>query len=205
MSQLDQIQKKIEEKLSEKNLIKAQYRRLQTDLKKTKVLLFRKEKALEIVKQVALKTQNQLQYHLSDMVSMGLNTVFDEEYKFKLLFEIKRGKTECRLFFEKNRHLVDPLNFSGLGEADIAAFCLRCAAWSMTKEYRNVIILDEPFKHLSTNHHTKAGEMVKLLSKQLGLQIIMVTHSKEFTKHADCVYQVTKKGNYSEVKELKNL
>ena len=201
MTQLNSLEKKINEKLSEKKLIQAQLSTLQGDLKKTKVLLFQKEKSLEIVKQVALKTQNQLQFHLSDMVSAGLNSVFDEEYDFKILFEIKRGKTECRLFFEKNGHLVDPLNFSGLGEADIAAFCLRCASWSMSKEYRNLLILDEPFKHLSVNYHEKAGAMVKLLSKQLNLQIIMVTHSKEFTKYADRVFNVTKTNNNSNVNQ----
>ena len=201
MGRLDSLEKKINEKLSERNLIQDQYKKLQNDLKKTKVILFRKEKALEIVKTVALRTQNQLQFHLSDMVSAGLNSVFDEEYDFKILFEIKRGKTECRLFFEKNGHLVDPLNFSGLGEADIAAFCLRCASWSMSKEYRNLLILDEPFKHLSVNYHEKAGAMVKLLSKQLNLQIIMVTHSKEFTKYADRVFNVTKTNNNSNVNQ----
>ena len=202
MGRLNSLEQKINEKLSERNLIQVQYHSLQADLKKTKVSLFRKEKALELVKQVALQTQNQLQFHLSDMVSMGLNSIFSEEYNFKVLFEIKRGKTECQLFFEKQGHLVDPLNFSGLGEADIAAFCLRCASWSMSKEYRNLIILDEPFKHLSVGHHEKAGEMVKMLSEQLNLQIIMITHSKEFTKHADRVFSVTKTNTESNVKQI---
>lgn len=194
MGRLNELKNKIQKRINNKELIQKQLEELKTNYKEKSELLHNKEKAMEIVKKVALETQSQLEYHLSDMVSTGLNTVFDEEYGFRLIFEEKSGKTggktECNLFFEKKGHLVDPLNFSGLGESDIAAFCLRCAAWSMDKRYRNVLILDEPLKHLSVNHHEKAGEMIKLLSKELNLQIIMVTHSERFTSYADKIFKV---------------
>jgi len=106
------------------------------------------------------------------------------------------------LFFKKGEELVDPLRFSGLGAADIAAFALRCAAWSMDKRYRNTLILDEPFKHLSANHHEKTGKMVKILSEKLGLQIIMISHSRKAAEHADRVFEITMKNNVSKVHQI---
>lgn len=201
MGRLENISKTIQDRVAVKKAIFIQLKDLEKQKKVLKILLIRKEKALELVKDVALKTQSQLEYHLSDMVSTGLNTVFDTVYDFKVQFVIRRGKTECDLYFEKDGDLAHP-KFSGGGEMDIAAFCLRCAAWSMTKQYRNILALDEPFKHLASVHHAKAGEMVKILSKQLKLQIIMVTHSKEFAEHADRIFNVTRKKDVSHVKVL---
>ncbi len=191
----------IESKLTERNLIQSQLDVLQKTKNKLKKETILKERALEFVKHIALKTQSQLEFHLSDMVSTGLNSVFDQEYNFKVIFEIKRGKTECRLYFEKDDNLIDPLTMSGLGAADIAAFCLRCAGYSMAPIYRNTFILDEPFKHLSMIHHEKAAQMMKMLSKKLGIQIIMVTHSEVMTKFADKIFKVQMQKSISKVKE----
>lgn len=193
------LQYKVQKKIANKELVEDQLKTLITKKKKNKKQILMKERALELVKDVALKTQSKLEYHLGDMVSTGLNTVFDENYDFVVKFEIRRGKTECDLFFKKGDNLIDPLRFSGLGAADIAAFCLRCAAWSMDKRYRNVLILDEPFKYLSVDKQEKAGEMVKLLSEQLDLQVIMISHSEKISSFADKTFKVKMKNGKSKV------
>lgn len=199
MGRLDSLISKVSNRIAVRDKLQSQLTDLTNKQKNTKIQKIRKERALELVKDVALKTQGQLEYHLSDMVSTGLNTVFNTVYDFKVKFVIKRGKTECDLYFEKDGELAQP-KFSGGGVMDVAAFCLRCAAWSMNKQYRPVFVLDEPFKHLAVMHHDKAGKMVKILSNKLGLQIIMVTHSKEFTNHADKVFSVNRKNRVSYVK-----
>lgn len=203
--QLQQIRETVQNKLAEKNLIESQLSNLQTQKKTLKRDYIRKERALEFIKDIALKTQSQLEFHLSDMVSTGLNSVFDQEYNFRVIFEIKRGKTECNLYFEKDGNLADPLTQSGLGAADVAAFCLRCAGYSMNPIYRNTLIMDEPFKHLSINYHEKVGALVKMLSEKLNLQIIMVTHSEIMSRYADKIYKVSMKNNVSKVHRIENL
>lgn len=204
MNKISKLKDKVKKRINNKELIQNQLNNLKINHKQKKKLLHNKDCAMEIVKSVSKETQSQLEYHLSDMVSMGMNTVFDNEYGFKIKFEEKRGKTECNLFFEKMGKLVDPLNFSGGGEADIAAFCLRCAAWSMDKRYRNLLILDEPLKYVSRNYHEKAGKLIKTLSEQLNLQIIMVTHSEKFTQYADSIFEVKQdKNGISKVKQIK--
>ena len=209
MGRLNKLKKLVQKKVNNKELIQNQLKDLKRNFNKEKKLLFKKEKAMEIVKKVSLETQGQLEYHLSDMVSTGLNSVFDDEYGFRIIFEEKRGKTECRLYFEKKGHLVDPLNFSGLGEADIAAFCLRCAAWCMDKRYRNTLILDEPFKHLKgEKENIKAIQMMKMLSDELNLQIICINDERaprdSIIEYADKVFEVTQnKKGISNVKTLK--
>jgi DNA repair exonuclease SbcCD ATPase subunit len=199
------MKEKVQSKVAEKNLIESQLSNLQTQKKTLKRDYIRKERALEFIKDIALKTQSQLEFHLSDMVSTGLNSVFDQEYNFRVIFEIKRGKTECNLYFEKDGNLADPLTQSGLGAADVAAFCLRCAGYSMNPIYRNTLVLDEPFKHLSINYHEKVGALVKMLSEKLNLQIIMVTHSEIMSRYADKIYKVSMTKGVSKVRELKGI
>ena len=135
------------------------------------------------------------------MVSAGLNSVFDDNYGFVSQFVLKREKTECNLFFEKDGNLIDPFSYSGLGAADVAAFCLLAASLSMDKNCPPILILDEPFKHLDLEHHEAAGELVYNISKSLGIQIIMVTHSQMFTQYADKVFKVKRKKGVSQVTE----
>ena len=91
------------------------------------------EKALEVVKAVGLKTQQQLQFHISDITSLALDAVFPNPYELVAEFVQRRNKTECDLFFSRDGNKVDPLSASGGGAVDVAAFALRVASWSMQR------------------------------------------------------------------------
>ena len=190
---LKKLKKELEGKQSEKKYIIRDIKKLKAEVTKEKKKLIKAEQALIFVQDTALDTQRQLEFHINEMVTTGLNSVFEDGLGFVAEFELKREKTECKLMFEKNGHLIDPLSFSGLGAADVAAFCLRAASLSMDKKCPPVLILDEPFKHLDTEHHEAAGQLVNQISKSLGIQIIMVTHSTQFTKYADKVFKVTQR------------
>lgn len=161
------------------------------------------EQAHEILKQVGLETQQQLIYHISDVTSIALESVFDEPYKLILDFVERRGKTECDILFERNGVRIDPMTASGGGVVDLAAFALRIASWSMKIPVtRSIIVLDEPFKHLSKDMHDKASEMIKMLSDKLGIQFIIVTHSNELGMYADKTFMVTQRKGISKVTEI---
>ena len=78
---------------------------------------------------------------------------------------------------------------SGGGVVDVSSFALRIATWSLSKT-NNVIILDEPFKHLSNDLQSRAGEILKRLSEKLKLQILMSTHIEDIIDVADRVFEV---------------
>jgi len=158
--------------------------------------LRRHEQAREIIREVGLKTQQQLQFHISDITSLALEAVFDNPYKLITEFIQRRNKTECDLYFERDGNRIDPLSASGGGTVDVASFALRVASWSMQRpRSRNVLILDEPFRYLSSDLLPKASEMLNQISKKLKLQIIMVTHAEELIENADRVFEVKiKKG-----------
>lgn len=176
---------------------------LLTKIKKERRYQRNLERAHEILKQVGLETQQQLVYHISDVTSVALESVFEEPYKLVLDFVDKRGKTECDILFEKNGERVDPMLSSGGGVIDIAAFALRIASWSMkVPPTKSIIILDEPFKHLSKDLHDRASEMIKMLADKLGIQFLIVTHSNELSRYADKTFLVTQRKGISSVKNI---
>ena len=161
------------------------------------------EKAQFIIQTVAQETQENLIYNIENVVTSALEAVFEDPYKFRVIFDVKRNKTECKQFFERNGQLINPLDSSGYGAADVASLALRVAAWSLSSpKKRPVFILDEPFKHLSTELHEKASLMIKELSEKLKIQFIVITHVNQISKHSDKVFKVTKNGLYSEVVEV---
>jgi DNA repair exonuclease SbcCD ATPase subunit len=162
--------------------------------------LRRHEQAREIIREVGIKTQQQLSFHISDITSLALEAVFNEPYELKVEFVQRRNKTECDLYFERNGERIDPLTASGGGAVDMAAFALRIASWSMLRPHtRNVIILDEPLRFLSVDLQERASIMIKEISEKLGIQFILVTHNDTLTSYADRTFQVSIKKGVSKV------
>jgi len=192
-----QIKKGVRQRIeSEVNQKEAKLKQLQTDL-------FSYEKARAIMQLVAKETQEQQEYKISELVSLGLSAIFDNPYELVLNYEIKRGKTEANLLFKRGKNTIKPMLASGGGAVDVAAFGLRVAIWSLkTPRSRNTIILDEPFRFLSRQHQEKASQLLSEISKKLKIQIIMITHNQEFIKSADKVFNVNKVNGISKVDVL---
>lgn len=159
------------------------------------------EKAREIIKIVGITTQQNLQYHISDITSLALESIFPEPYKLVLEFVERRNKSECDILFERNGSYLKPINASGGGTVDVAAFALRIAFWMMARpRTQNVIILDEPMRFLSDEYIEPASMMIKEVSKKLGIQFIIITHEPVLSTYADKVFKVNISNGISKVK-----
>lgn len=149
------------------------------------------ELARVLIREVGFKTQEQLQYHISDITSLALSAVFEDPYELKVSFVQRRDKMECDLTFTRAGVELDPLNSSGYGAVDVASLALRVASWSMQRpRRRNTIILDEPLKYLSEDMQVFAGKMIKELSDKLSIQFIIVTHEPLLADFADRTFLV---------------
>ena len=196
MANISEFRKILEQRKGRRDQIQDSIQNLEFNIKEKGRELRRHEQARSIVQEVALKTQKQLSYHISEITSLALNTIFPEPYALEADFVQRRNKTECDLFFVRNDERVDPLSASGGGAVDVAAFALRVASWSMQRpKSRNTLILDEPLKFISLDLLPLASEMLQQISKKLNLQIIMITHSEELVKCANRIFTVKiKKG-----------
>ncbi len=199
-----------QEKRGEQKLLKKQIKTAVIDSKKLKKEKIRIEEAHQLLKQAANDTQKQLEYFIEDFVTTALNAVMDDKYKFVVRFGDSRGKTTCNFYFEFNGHLVHPFDHSGLGAADIAALALRVLSWKISQKYynyRNLLILDEPFNRLKGREENKrAIELLKDLSQKLDLQIITISDERasreDILQASDKLFLIKKIKNRSEIQIL---
>lgn len=186
------------------NQSKGAYSQIQKRLEEVTELKAFSEKKLKLIEEaqaflqkVAQSTQEKLKFQIEDVVNLALESVFPNEYEFKIEFNVSRGKTDAELVFQDKRtgQTIDPMEASGGGVVDLTAFALRLSAFALESGTDNVIILDEPFKFISRDLQERAGEILKTLSEKMKLQIIMVTHIPEFIEVADRVFEVKKNEN----------
>jgi DNA repair exonuclease SbcCD ATPase subunit len=158
------------------------------------------EQAQWIIQTVASDTQSMLKFHIENLVSLALSSVFDDAYDFEIDMQLRRNQTECDLFFVRDGERINPLTASGGGAVDVASFALRIALWSLQpKRTRPIFILDEPARNVSAVYQDKCSAMMKAVADKLGLQIIAVTHSEALTEAADKVIKIGIKKGVSQV------
>lgn len=189
-NKIQQLRNRLEQQKGQRVQIVRSITSINQTIKENKRSLRRHEQAREVIREVGIKTQNQLSFHISDITSLALEAVFDDSYELVVEFVQRRNKTECDLYFARDGNRVDPLSASGGGAVDVAAFALRIASWSMQRpKSRNVIVLDEPLRFLSADHQEKASVMIKEISQKLGIQFIIITHEPILASYADKIFE----------------
>ncbi|MCK9282356.1 MAG: hypothetical protein M0P71_17200 [Melioribacteraceae bacterium] len=181
--------------------LKEEIQQLNRDYKNT-------EEAQVIIQTVAKKTQQQIEFRISEIVTMALESVFDDPYKFHIEINERNSGTVADLYFSRNGNRTDE---TGVGVVDVAGFALRIALWNIKNpKSRNVLILDEAFKHLKgREENERVIQMIKLLSEKLKLQIIMIHDERvpleEIEKGADKIFEVSiRKGKSHVIQQGKN-
>lgn len=144
--------------------------------------------AQQHLQELALVVQQRSHRQISQIVSRCLAAVFDDPYEMKIDFVRLRGKTEARLVYLKDGREVDPLRTSG-GVLDVSALALRLAQLMLSMpQSRKLLVLDEPLKGVSAANLPKAAALIETLSKEMGIQIILVTHNEAL--EVGTVYQL---------------
>jgi len=205
MNNIQILRNKVEQLRGRRSEIEASIKSVGESIESDRKSLRWHERALEIIKAVGLKTQQELEYNISDIASLAMDTVFNDPYELKVKFVERRNKTECDITFNRDGKEFDPSsNLTGGGVVDIAAFALRCISWLIdTPRTRNVFILDEPFPRLrGDSNQRNTGEMLQEMHKQLkpNPQVIMVS-DVAFSVDVDRNFEVVKVGKKSTVKE----
>lgn len=139
-------------------------------------------RAQALIQAVAQRVQQSAHQQIASIVSRCLSAVFGEgAYKFKIHFDRKRGKTEARMVLVRGGAEFHPMDAAGGGVIDVASFALRVAALILTQPARRrLLVLDEPFKHVSAEYRPRVREMIETLADELSIQFLIVTHSSEF-------------------------
>ena len=195
----EQIKEKVNRQLIRRETLKVKLSDYEFQKAGLEVTLSDSEKAREIIQIVAQATMSNLEFHISNLVTLALKSVDPTFPEFVAKIEIRRNQTEVDFLFREFGREQKPMDSSGYGAVNIGAYALRVSFWSLDKN-RPIMLLDEPFPDLSPDLQEKAGEMVKMISEKLNLQHIMVSHAEDFNYGADRTFTVTKDGKRSQLR-----
>lgn len=203
---LSQLRQRLEQQRGALQAIRESLAASESSLEALKLEALDIEESGLILQHVAQQTQSQLAIYLDDMVTAAMAAVFpdDTDYRFKADFVQRRGQTEVDLMLcDADGNRIRPSDQDGGGLVDVVAFVLRVALWSLGKDTRPVIILDEPWRNLhGLEDQRRASDLVQMLSERLGLQFIIITgedESREMLSGANRAIRVRKVRGISRV------
>jgi DNA repair exonuclease SbcCD ATPase subunit len=197
VDRIEQLNKKISEAAGRLSL----YKRQRDDLKKTIQELNQNirigQASIRIILTVGEALQTRVSLRLYHIASQMLRTLFPDPYQVKIPFSPSgRGTVEAQILFERKGKDFRPVLPSGQllaggGPVETAAFGLRLALWAQLKPRpRPVFLLDEPFRFVQKDLQSALSSILSEISKQMGLQLILITHEPEIQQGADKIVEV---------------
>ncbi len=199
MTDFKKIKSIFNKKWAERDVLRKNLSELETKIETRQVRMNNAEQARVIFQEVAKRTQQNLEYHISNLVTLALSAVFPDPPKFIVKFETRRNQTECDLLFSENgSEPYKPINGSGGGVMDVASFALTISVGRLEKEKRPIFIMDEPFRYVSPGLQGNVGDMLSMINKKLNIQLIIVSHAEDVNQKADKTFTMKKVGQITE-------
>jgi len=160
-------------------------------------------KAVEVLDQLKDAKERASKGVVEDLISYGLNVIFDEESKFSITLETKARAVYAYLGLGEEKQ--DLIKSKGGGYVDLISVLVVLTLLLKEKPVlRRFIVLDESFAEVGKDHLERVGEFLKFLVTKLDVTILLITHSLELLDAADIVYYVDKKSDGYTTFERKN-
>jgi len=126
---------------------------------------------------------------MAGLVTYGLKSIFDDQDLTFLPSITKRGEKLHVDLVTRNGAIECGFGSMGGSVAVIESFLLRVICMMKMKQAR-LLLLDETFASVGERYIPATSRLINELSKKLGLDVLLVTHQKEFQNEANVVYLV---------------
>lgn len=126
---------------------------------------------------------------MASLVTYGLRTIFeDQDLSFVPVIAKKNDKMHVDLR-TRNGAVESGFGSYGGSVAVVESLLLRVLC-ILKMKFGRLMLLDETFAAVGEEYIHNTGKLVAELSKKMGLDVLLVTHQKEFQDTADHVYRV---------------
>jgi len=185
---LEEIKSKLDSQRGQCSLLEEQINAQKDKLANLELDKEKYKKVVELLNFVQQVTKQKTKKSFERLVTYALRFIYSKEYMFELEFG-RRGNLSEINFNVKTPDFAeayDPLDSSGGGVLDILSLALRICLLELTRpKIEGFVVLDEPFKHLSSNYLGQAIKFLDVITKKIGRQIILITHKQELIEQAE--------------------
>lgn len=133
--------------------------------------------------------QQRAQEQIEQLVTRGLQVIFDEDLSFHLIQDVKANQAVVDFVVRSHYggQVVDTpvMDARGGGLAACVGFMLRLVVLLLTPGARRLLFLDETFAHVSEEYEPRLAEFLREVCDRAGMQIFLVTHSRAYDDVAD--------------------
>jgi len=159
---------------------------------------------VELFKQMGGSHERELLIKLEQFVNYGLSIVFGENNKFLAEFRSEGKDVHVDFLIESNMARCDVVEAKGGGLAEVVSILLQFFFVIVVRgKIAPIFVMDTALVNLSDAYCEKASELLKELCDKLDLQLIFLTHSKDFGKFADKLYEFSQEDGKTIVRCVK--
>lgn len=161
------------------------------------------KEALVILQSLEKKWRGAFEQALATVVSEGLSAVFGRPITISIESKLARGVASVNITMTDGDVTTSILGAEGGSVVNVVSFLLRVLLTiSVRPPLRRLLVLDEPFSHVSTEYRPALCQLLREMAQRLEIQIVLVSHEEELADAAIVTYLVEKPGDEAEVKRL---
>lgn len=148
--------------------------------------------------------REQLKQRVEETVTAALQTVFGDQYEFKIILRQIGGQpaAEWQVSSRYGETTIEssPEDANGGGVVDVISLALRLAVLELVRPaIGGPLVMDEPGKHVSAEYAPHVADFLRAYATRTGRQGFLVTHNRSLAEAADVAVHVAKSGDLSEV------
>lgn len=201
----------VQQRVGEKRSLESRLTELEREIFELNSSVKNTEKAVWLLQQYADFQQKEIIEKVESIVTSGLQAVFrNNTLEFKLYYSETKSGTKKKspeitmaVFYEYGGNSVkgDLRNSFGGGLSVVVSTLLRIVfVMFLPDKIRPILFLDEPLRDLSPSYDAgndsdgyrlRMAEFLQKLSKDTGIQIVLVTHEPEYATLSDIDHRFT--------------
>jgi hypothetical protein len=159
--------------------------------------------ALLFLEKVANSRRGAMRSRIEDVVTEALRLLYGPDYSVELTYSMKNNRSCLDIELVRAAKVGEVrrgMGGFGVGVADTISVPLRLMVLIGSKQTDRVCLLDECWKHVDPERVELVGQFIRVLSGQLGIQIILCSHHEALRDKADKTYLVSEDGGRSDVR-----
>ena len=163
-----------------------------TELEKLNGQLVTISDALYLLLAFSEATKNEVKSKIEGIANIALKTIFiNKSMKFRIIPN-KNKKGLYYVPYVETEGKITPLrNCKGGGVLDIISLCIRISYLRIFKsQLEQLLFLDEPFRNLDKTRLEIAVEWLNTISKEMKIQMVIVTHIEALMQLGDVSYKL---------------
>lgn len=174
----------------------------------TEACLLQLQQVIDVLSRVAELSRRDTIDKIEQLISFALQNIFREaDYKFFIKStEQKNGVIFSFLLQEAGLppYPIHEAVGGGVGNV-ISTFLAIIVSVLQNPKGRRFFVLDERFKHVSSDNQERIAETLRFFSERLNCQFLIISHNKEIIKAGDKIYNFTKVKGATKAKEIQRV